>query len=131
MKYGDEGHNLGYCLYKLGCKGPVTHANCSLSSFVEVPGAWPVGIGHPCFGCTESTVGFHIPLHDTVEIKNLTPPGNYPPIAEIRNKISPLSTGVAGAIIGAAAGAGAVFSKFLSKEQAKDEAGGQDKENKS
>src|SRR5512139_2256487 len=29
-RFGDEGHRKGYCLYKTGCKGPVTHANCSL-----------------------------------------------------------------------------------------------------
>ena len=28
-RFGDEGHRKGYCLYKLGCKGPVTYANCS------------------------------------------------------------------------------------------------------
>ena len=44
-KFGDEGHRLGYCLYKLGCKGPVTHANCSVQHFGEVDGAWPIGLG--------------------------------------------------------------------------------------
>jgi hydrogenase small subunit len=29
MEFGDEGHRQGYCLYKLGCKGPETYANCS------------------------------------------------------------------------------------------------------
>ena len=50
-KFGDEGHRKGYCLYKLGCKGPVTYANCSVIRFCDV-GAWPVGAGHPCMGCT-------------------------------------------------------------------------------
>ena len=36
--FGDEGHRDGWCLYKLGCKGPQTHANCSLLDFCEVPG---------------------------------------------------------------------------------------------
>ena len=27
-QYGDEGHNLGYCLFALGCKGPETFSNC-------------------------------------------------------------------------------------------------------
>ena len=35
QKFGDEGHRQGYCLYKLGCKGPATHANCSLLRFGE------------------------------------------------------------------------------------------------
>ena len=29
MEFGDAGHRQGYCLYKLGCKGPETYANCS------------------------------------------------------------------------------------------------------
>src|SRR5450631_854244 len=28
-QFGDAGHREGYCLFKLGCKGPVTHAGCS------------------------------------------------------------------------------------------------------
>jgi len=51
-KFGDEGHRKGYCLYKLGCKGPVTYANCPVIRFCDV-GTWPVGSGHPCIGCTE------------------------------------------------------------------------------
>ena len=57
--FGDEGHRKGYCLYKLGCKGPVTHANCSVQHFGDVDGAWPIGLGHPCFGCTEQNIAFH------------------------------------------------------------------------
>jgi hydrogenase small subunit len=26
--WGDEGHRAGYCLYKMGCKGPVAYQNC-------------------------------------------------------------------------------------------------------
>jgi hydrogenase small subunit/[NiFe] hydrogenase small subunit len=51
-KFGDEGHRKGYCLYKLGCKGPVTYSNCPVIRFCDV-GTWPVGSGHPCIGCTE------------------------------------------------------------------------------
>ncbi len=50
--FGDEGHRKGYCVYKLGCKGPVTYANCPVIRFCDV-GTWPVGSGHPCIGCTE------------------------------------------------------------------------------
>ena len=63
-EFGDEGHRQGYCLYKLGCKGPMTHANCSTLAFGEVVDCWPIGIGHPCVGCTEQAVAFRIPMHD-------------------------------------------------------------------
>ncbi|MEE4137508.1 MAG: hydrogenase small subunit, partial [Desulforhopalus sp.] len=51
-QFGDEFHRLGYCLYKVGCKGPETFANCPVARFngVEV---WPVSVGHGCIGCTE------------------------------------------------------------------------------
>ena len=52
LAWGDEGHRRGYCLYKLGCKGPVTYQNCPN---VEWNGGtnWPVGCGAPCIGCAE------------------------------------------------------------------------------
>jgi hydrogenase small subunit len=28
LEWGDEGHRKGWCLYKLGCKGPATYHNC-------------------------------------------------------------------------------------------------------
>ena len=42
----------GYCLYKMGCKGPVTFQNCPN---VRWNGGtnWPIGCGHPCIGCAE------------------------------------------------------------------------------
>jgi hydrogenase small subunit len=111
QKFGDEGHRNGYCLYKLGCKGPVTYANCSLQHFCEVQGAWPIGIGHPCVGCTTAGVGFNIPMFETVPIDRPTPPDTYAPIQLQRGKVSPSATGVAGAIVGGAIVAAAVGSR--------------------
>lgn len=51
-QFGDEGHRIGYCLYKLGCKGPVTFQNCPNIRWNEGTN-WPVGCGHPCIGCAE------------------------------------------------------------------------------
>ena len=54
LEFGDLGHRQGWCLYKIGCKGPETYANCPAIGFGDVGfGSWPVGTGHPCFGCTE------------------------------------------------------------------------------
>jgi len=124
QRFGDEGHRQGYCLYKLGCKGPATHANCSLNHFVETPGAWPIGIGHPCFGCTEQKLAFRAPLHSTVDAKDfppLTGPGTYPPITADRGGISPLATGLAGLVVGAAAAGGYVASRKISTDGEKKE----------
>jgi hydrogenase small subunit len=50
--WGDAGHREGYCLYKMGCKGPATFQNCPN---VRWNGGtnWPIGCGHPCIGCAE------------------------------------------------------------------------------
>jgi hydrogenase small subunit len=50
--WGDEGHRTGYCLFKMGCKGPVTHQNCPVVRWNEATN-WPIGCGHPCVGCAE------------------------------------------------------------------------------
>ncbi|MCU0253895.1 MAG: hydrogenase small subunit [Acidobacteria bacterium] len=111
--YGDQGHRDGYCLYKLGCKGPATHANCSLLHFGEVMGAWPIGVGHPCIGCTEKGIVFNMPIHQTVEIVRPTPPDTFPPIAAEQGRVSAIAAGVAGLAGGALLGAGWVASKKL------------------
>jgi hydrogenase small subunit/[NiFe] hydrogenase small subunit len=51
-QYGDESHRQGYCLYKVGCKGPATFSNCPAVRFNDVE-QWPVSAGHGCIGCTE------------------------------------------------------------------------------
>ncbi|HEY7528624.1 MAG TPA: hydrogenase small subunit [Candidatus Deferrimicrobiaceae bacterium] len=125
-KFGDPNHRQGYCLYKTGCKGPKTLAGCSQQHFVEVVGAWPVGIGHPCIGCTEQSVAFRMPLHATVEIDRPTPPETFAPIVQPKGVVSPVATGVAGLVAGALAGAGLVVARKLGKEAAKGE--GEEKE---
>jgi len=114
-EFGDEGHRLGWCLYQMGCKGPVTHANCSTLHFGEVNGAWPIGIGAPCFGCTEQGVGFTLGKFETVEITDATPPATYPPIFTRREGPNPWATMALGGIIGGAIGGGIIAAKKVSQ----------------
>jgi hydrogenase small subunit len=51
-EWGDEGHRRGWCLYKMGCKGPATFHNCPAVRYNEGTN-WPVGAGHGCVGCSE------------------------------------------------------------------------------
>jgi hydrogenase small subunit len=51
-QWGDEGHRVGWCLYKMGCKGPQTYHNCPTVRYNETV-SWPVGAGHGCIGCSE------------------------------------------------------------------------------
>ncbi|RXJ88869.1 hydrogenase [Arcobacter sp. CECT 8983] len=51
-EWGDEGAKNNWCLYKMGCKGPMTFNNCSIIRYNE--GAnWPIGVGRGCIGCSE------------------------------------------------------------------------------
>ena len=118
--FGDEGHRAGWCLYELGCKGPQTHAACSTEHFCEVVGAWPIGIGHPCVGCTEQSLAFRVPIHDTVDIARPTPPDTYPPIHAQQGNASAIGAGVAGVVGGALIGAGWMASKKLGDADAAD-----------
>jgi len=52
LEWGDAGHKKGWCLYKLGCKGPSTFHNCPIIRWNEAT-SWPVGSGHGCVGCSE------------------------------------------------------------------------------
>ena len=46
-KFGDPG-----CLYELGCKGPVTYADCPTRMWNSGTN-WCIGGGSPCHGCVE------------------------------------------------------------------------------
>ncbi len=93
QKFGDHGHSNGWCLYKLGCKGPVTHAACSTRHFNEMPDVWPIGIGAPCVGCTEKTVAFKQPIFDRAHIQDAQPPAFYPAVQEEGGSVDPIATG--------------------------------------
>jgi hydrogenase small subunit len=51
LAWGDEGAQKGWCLYKLGCKGPETMANCPTVRYGDGT-SWNVRAGHGCVGCT-------------------------------------------------------------------------------
>ena len=51
-EFGDNGAENGFCLYKVGCKGPYTFNNCSRERFNQHT-SWPVQAGHGCIGCSE------------------------------------------------------------------------------
>jgi hydrogenase small subunit len=50
--FDDEGARAGWCLYKLGCKGPTTYNSCAT---IKWSGglSFPIQSGHPCLGCSE------------------------------------------------------------------------------
>ncbi len=51
-EFDDEAARKGWCLYKVGCKGPATFSPCPIVQWNQSTN-WPIGAGHPCIGCTE------------------------------------------------------------------------------
>jgi hydrogenase small subunit len=50
--FDDEGARQGWCLYKLGCKGPTTYNACAGIKW-NAGLSFPVQSGHPCLGCSQ------------------------------------------------------------------------------
>ena len=61
-KWDDSGARRGYCLFKMGCRGPVTHNSCSEMKW-NGGTSWPVDSGHPCIGCAENNFWDNGPLY--------------------------------------------------------------------
>lgn len=119
-RFGDPGHKKGYCLYKVGCKGPVTYSNCPVERFCNI-GAWPVGVGHGCIGCTEPN------FWDTMSPFYEHLPSIYIPVGggvrEEAEKVGKFAVGGAAAVVAvhAAVGIGKkLFSLRCSTKKKKD-----------
>ncbi|MFH2061054.1 MAG: hydrogenase small subunit [Pseudomonadota bacterium] len=51
-EFGSKEAEKGYCLYKMGCKGPETYNNCPTIKFNDGT-SFPIQAGAPCIGCSE------------------------------------------------------------------------------
>lgn len=50
--FDDDGARNGWCLYELGCKGPLTYNACATLKWNNGV-SFPIQSGHPCLGCAE------------------------------------------------------------------------------
>jgi hydrogenase small subunit len=50
--FDDEGARKGWCLWKLGCKGPITYNACATVKWND-GASFPIESGHGCIGCSE------------------------------------------------------------------------------
>jgi len=50
--FDDDAARDGHCLYEVGCRGPETFSPCPIVQW-NLHTDWPIGVGHPCIGCTE------------------------------------------------------------------------------
>ena len=72
-RFGEHG-----CLLKLGCKGPITEADCPIRRFNNGT-SWCCEVGHPCIGCCHPDFPFEKSLFGPVEPAQLDFPAMYPP----------------------------------------------------
>lgn len=71
--FDDEGAKQGWCLYKLGCKGPIAYNACATVKWNNGT-SFPVEAGHGCIACSEPSFwdrgGFYnaisVPDHGTL-----------------------------------------------------------------
>lgn len=110
MFYGETIHNLcqrrhyfesglfareigePWCLYKIGCKGPVTYADCPSRQWCGEHLNWPVGANTPCIGCTSPEF-----LERTAPFFEHLPDVQLPGVRVTANRVG-LATGLASAL---------------------------------
>ena len=76
QEWGDAGAKNNFCLYKMGCKGPMTHNNCPTVQYNEGT-SWPVGAGHGCIGCSEPNFWDRYAYERPLASANVNAPGLF------------------------------------------------------
>lgn len=104
--WGDEGHKKGWCLYQMGCKGPVSFHNCPSVRYNDGT-SWPVAAGHGCIGCSEPAF-WDFGVYTQADLQRYSPPTTYSAVNPPVQKIDPASAGLIGAAAGAVVGAAGV-----------------------
>jgi len=64
--WDDEAARKGYCLYKMGCKGPTTYNACSVTKWNSNL-SYPIQSGHGCIGCSEAGFWDNGPFYTQIE----------------------------------------------------------------
>jgi hydrogenase small subunit len=63
--FDDENAQKGYCLYKVGCKGPMTYNSCGIIKWNNGT-SYPIQSGHGCFGCSEENFWDKGPIYQQI-----------------------------------------------------------------
>ena len=108
-EWDDEGARKGYCLYKLGCKGPTTYNACSTVGW-NGGVSFPIQSGHGCIGCSEENFWDQGSFYDRLT----TIPGFG--IESNADTVGGIAAGAVGAGIAAHAAASAVKNARDNKE---------------
>jgi hydrogenase small subunit len=99
--WDDYGARAGYCLYKIGCKGPTTYNSCSTTRWNERI-SFPIESGHGCIGCSEDGFWDKGSFYD--RLTNIKAFG----VEANADRVGYVVAGVAGAAIAAHAAVGAL-----------------------
>jgi hypothetical protein len=62
-QWDDQAARDGYCLYKVGCRGPTTYSPCATTRW-NGGISFPIQSGHGCIGCTEDGFWDDGPFYD-------------------------------------------------------------------
>ncbi len=68
--WDDDGARQGWCLYKLGCRGPTTYNACSTVRWNDGV-SFPIQSGHGCIGCSEKDFWDNGPFYERLANVNL------------------------------------------------------------
>ena len=63
--FDDQNAKDGYCLYKLGCKGPMTYNACGTIKWNNGV-SYPIQSGHGCIGCSEANFWDNGPFYERI-----------------------------------------------------------------
>lgn len=107
-EWDDEGAKRGFCLYKMGCRGPTTYNACPNTRWNDGT-SYPMESGHPCLGCAEQ--GYFDQGSFYERITGI-------PTLDAMSTASGVAAGVAG-VVAAGVGIHAVCSAFFNEHEKK------------
>ena len=64
-QFDDEGAKKGWCLYKVGCRGPTTYNSCGNLRWYNGL-SYPIQSGHGCIGCAENNFWDNGPFYERI-----------------------------------------------------------------
>ncbi|MBI2839140.1 MAG: hydrogenase small subunit [Acidobacteria bacterium] len=101
--WDDDGAREGWCLYKMGCRGPSTYNSCSTMKWNNGV-SFPIGSGHGCIGCSENNFWDNGPFYERLSMVPL------PGVESTPDQIGKTAAVVAGV------GVAAHFTAFLARK---------------
>jgi hydrogenase small subunit len=115
IQFDDAAARSGDCLYEVGCRGPETFSPCPIIQW-NLHQDWPIGVGHPCIGCTEPQFYDRFtPFYEV--LPNLGIPGIG--VESTAEKVGLIGLGVVAAGVAAHATATAVWERRSEKASEK------------